>query len=536
MKFKKIISLLTVAVMLYGLESGSIHGLSETNALNTVVSAESASDININSPDMQTFATKAQLIDNEYFSLYNESKESGGMTQKVYFGTSNGEAQSWYIAGGDNNGNELVLLCDPTRPFIEDFAYEENWMKEKEYQSGLEWGDYGENPLKAGDTVSSNHYGASKVRDYLNGDALKKFTDAELDLIVEVPVYTDDLKNEVNFCTTDKLYLGYGCYGDTYFTLGRNSDNDLNSGLKVSLLKNNFSVNSPFETWTKPMFWLRAPYFPNFFMLVATPYHYLINYITLNKLVITPALNMDTSDLLFASMATSTSENAVVSDGMTFRFYNKNKIKSSAKYTENEVSVNKAADDKDLYLYVQYNESGTEKVYSKKLNDSETIKMDNVNLKYAKVWLETANTTDNLVYAKMADSEISKTVVEDEINCVKNENSAVDYLYMLDCIKKKLDALSIDNKYDDIYLSSDNNTVTVVFSDSTYKFNIKWNIKGDANNDNEVNVRDAAAIASALAKGQADTLPAHADFNNDDKVNVRDAAGIASWLANGGKL
>jgi len=58
-------------------------------------------------------------------------------------------------------------------------------------------------------------------------------------------------------------------------------------------------------------------------------------------------------------------------------------------------------------------------------------------------------------------------------------------------------------------------------------------LTGDANNDGKVNVRDAAFIAAALAKGQTDTLPAHADFNEDEKVNVRDAAAIASALAKG---
>jgi len=60
-------------------------------------------------------------------------------------------------------------------------------------------------------------------------------------------------------------------------------------------------------------------------------------------------------------------------------------------------------------------------------------------------------------------------------------------------------------------------------------------VSGDANNDGKVNVRDCAFIATALAKGQADTLPSNADFNEDGKINVRDAAAIANWLANGGK-
>lgn len=56
-------------------------------------------------------------------------------------------------------------------------------------------------------------------------------------------------------------------------------------------------------------------------------------------------------------------------------------------------------------------------------------------------------------------------------------------------------------------------------------------LRGDANLDGKVNVRDCAFIASALALGNADKLPENADYNEDDKVNVRDAAAIASYLA-----
>lgn len=57
---------------------------------------------------------------------------------------------------------------------------------------------------------------------------------------------------------------------------------------------------------------------------------------------------------------------------------------------------------------------------------------------------------------------------------------------------------------------------------------------GDANLDGKVNVRDCAAIASALAKGKAADLPQkNADYNQDGKVNVRDAAALAADLAKG---
>ncbi len=56
-------------------------------------------------------------------------------------------------------------------------------------------------------------------------------------------------------------------------------------------------------------------------------------------------------------------------------------------------------------------------------------------------------------------------------------------------------------------------------------------MSGDANGDGEVNVRDCAAIAKALAKGTIAELPISADFNGDGSITVRDAAALAKSLA-----
>ncbi|MGN0614436.1 MAG: dockerin type I repeat-containing protein [Porcipelethomonas sp.] len=55
---------------------------------------------------------------------------------------------------------------------------------------------------------------------------------------------------------------------------------------------------------------------------------------------------------------------------------------------------------------------------------------------------------------------------------------------------------------------------------------------GDANGDNELNVRDAAYISRLLSTGSnGSDLPAWADFNGDGDVNVRDSAAIAREIA-----
>lgn len=60
-------------------------------------------------------------------------------------------------------------------------------------------------------------------------------------------------------------------------------------------------------------------------------------------------------------------------------------------------------------------------------------------------------------------------------------------------------------------------------------------LRGDANNDGKINVRDCAFIASKLAQGKTNELTPAADINGDGKVNVRDAAALASSLAGGNK-
>ena len=56
-------------------------------------------------------------------------------------------------------------------------------------------------------------------------------------------------------------------------------------------------------------------------------------------------------------------------------------------------------------------------------------------------------------------------------------------------------------------------------------------VKGDANYDGKLNVRDAAYIAAKLAQSKVSELPSTADFNGDGKISVRDAAAIAKHLA-----
>lgn len=56
-------------------------------------------------------------------------------------------------------------------------------------------------------------------------------------------------------------------------------------------------------------------------------------------------------------------------------------------------------------------------------------------------------------------------------------------------------------------------------------------LRGDANLDNTVNIRDCAYIARQLAMGKGSELPGNADYNLDGKENVSDAANLARALS-----
>ncbi|MGN0613508.1 MAG: dockerin type I repeat-containing protein [Porcipelethomonas sp.] len=56
-------------------------------------------------------------------------------------------------------------------------------------------------------------------------------------------------------------------------------------------------------------------------------------------------------------------------------------------------------------------------------------------------------------------------------------------------------------------------------------------VRGDANLDGKLNVRDAAYIAKMLSEEMGEKLPDTADYNQDSVINVRDSAAIAKYLS-----
>lgn len=93
-------------------------------------------------------------------------------------------------------------------------------------------------------------------------------------------------------------------------------------------------------------------------------------------------------------------------------------------------------------------------------------------------------------------------------------------------------------KYYNLTLVGKKDTDIAKYAQGKEILGINWeedghSLRGDANHDGEVNVRDAAYIANRLANEKVEDLDDCADYNQDGEKNVRDAAAIAKDLANG---
>ena len=88
--------------------------------------------------------------------------------------------------------------------------------------------------------------------------------------------------------------------------------------------------------------------------------------------------------------------------------------------------------------------------------------------------------------------------------------------------------------YSGIIYGHDNSTAQDFAKENGYKFvsSDMEKLKGDANYDGILNVRDAACIAQKLAQHRESDLPDWSDYNEDGTINVRDAAAIAVYLVN----
>lgn len=324
-------------------------------------------------PSVEQFATKAELLTE--FDTDNDTEQS---TKTVYFGKNwNNEDLKMYIVGKDTaagNENGLVLFASSALAINTVFD------------------------------VNSNKYGESSVREWLQQAAKDKqfFSLSEQELIMDTSIATKRNATE-KYTTVDKLYLGYKPDSSSvrYFLVGSNTEDDLESGLKVDV------------SYVSSRAWMRTPA-SNF------SYNLYIDCLwsetgifngegCLTKRAVVPAVQIDTSTIAFASTipaVTSAGEVSEDSDAaFTLRTDAGNTIGTAnvLKPGMGYVNVEDAAE--GTYLVVQ-NANGA---FAKAVTGDVLVSASEIiingtaltSFENCKIWLEKAG-TDNIPQASLA--------------------------------------------------------------------------------------------------------------------------------------
>ena len=351
--------------------------------------------------------TKEQFSTVEELKNYDTNDNDGVKNPaKVYFGNNN---QQWWIAGSQSNDSITLFSASSMK---DDGQFESNYMDNKTYDD--KWNcTY---PDREPAEVFPNHYGASYIRNVtLKEMEASFFTSSEQALINETTIYTDDTKNNSVYSTADKLYLAYGDQEDyNHITVGKNSANDLNDGLRIDP-----------SYWGKSvleLFWIRSPFVSNddpndgSSVLTAWPsknYPAFNGAQTSNVEKIRPAFELNSSTILFASAvpsATSTG-NLTLQDtdgdgAFTLRYdaskYSKNLGSAVISYDDSKVILTDVPN--GTYLVAQ-NSNGA---YAKQITNETEVSASGMNLDSfanCKIWLETTDTANRITYAALAEKE-----------------------------------------------------------------------------------------------------------------------------------
>ena len=358
-------------------------------------------------PSVTAYATKDQLM-----TAFTPDANGTATTKgKLVFGKkSDGTtAQEWYILGKDtgvSGDNTIIVAASPIarwQKFNSDISYKND--------ENL-WSDcvYSEATITE---VYANHYGASELRDTLQGMATNTsyFTSAEQGLMNATTVTTKDTKNSsVTYTTTDKLYALQGDYDNDQYLWAGTDDSTV-------LAMRSYWRNGE---WV----WLRSPYGrDDDSALLAYPGDYVDYDYVDDGLAVQPASNLDLSSVLFASAATAASsdtksEKITDSAAMTLRLDGTGKDIGTVTYntTTGDIKVVKGTTSQTVALVVQGNDGTNDWYYSKQITGTETINASDIksalsmtsdiDLSACKIWLEI--TEDNVSYAVNIEDEIEK--------------------------------------------------------------------------------------------------------------------------------
>lgn len=374
-------------------------------------------------PSVTAYATKDQLMT----AFNTDSNGDATTTGKLVFGkNSSSVAQEWYILGKDTgvSGDNTIIVA--ASPIARGQKFNSDTSNKNDENL---WSDcvYSEATITE---VYANHYGASELRDTLQGMATNTsyFTLAEQGLMNATTVTTKDTKNSsVTYTTTDKLYALQGDFDNDQYLWAGTDDSTV-------LAMSSYWRNGD---WI----WLRSPYGSGGNRaLLAIPGHFVDGRGVYYVFAVQPASNLNLSSVLFASVATAassdTAEARTIADGtaMTLRLDGTGKDIGTATYniTTGDIKAVKGATSQTVALVVQGNDGTNNWYYSKKITGTDVVNVSDIvaesntpasiDLSACKIWLEI--TEDNVTYAVNATetvvSEISSVAITDIATPVSN--------------------------------------------------------------------------------------------------------------------
>ena len=455
-----------------------------------------------NLPTEKQFATAEEL------KQFNTNNNDGTTNPaKVYFGNN---SQKWWIAGSQGE-KELTLFA--ASPLATNQLFEPNGIQSKTYSEDWECTYIGENP---GD-VYPNHYGASPLRTTLKGLESSYFTSKEQDLMNNTTVYTNDIKNNSVYSTTNKLYLAYGVGRDLHVTVGKNASDSLNNGLRIDI-----------DYWGGSAFWLRSPHDAvedsnnqkdlTFATLANTGYHMVSAPIVNDPYALVPAFELNLSSVIFASAAPAASSDGQLSenDAFTLRYKADNLGTALVSYNKSKVTLTDVPE--NTYLVVQ-NSSGAwaKKITNEKEVSAGTMGVDS--FANCKVWLETTETANRMTYATLATEKQGydvNVVASEGLNISSNNGvqEVAPNTAITDITVEVTGGYYLPEDYISNLQGQLNNGLTATKTDNGFK------ISGTPTSD--VTVTLPAATKTVTGSGTIPVIskPAQPNDNNSDKDNA----------------
>ena len=467
----------TFKAVLEGTISGALGIALLFNSVNLSTKAENSI------PSPTAFAKASAFAKDTDYGL-----QTGKVAQKVYFGKNGDAAQGWYIVGYDETKQNLVLFCDPNQPMLTDQIFLDKnkctseWFNEELYEDGETYG--------TATRVYANHYGGSDIRKKLQEleEDTNVFTTAEQNLMPTTTVKTYDHNREVLYNITDKLYLATGDLNidNTLVKVGDSVSGEFNVDLVYG------PEGSPY-TMAGGSFWLRTAHYENHLdALEAVPGTGVTSKSFLDHgSNCVPAFALNTSSVLFASSATPASSNSTLSDGVYLRMNNnqgESKINANVTTSGDTVTITttpsfgisamaasplddvQAEQNGDVYLYVQGKDGEEDWVYSKQINDIETLTANDIHagltsFNNCRVWIEASE--DNITYAEELDLS--------NVNTIKLISKYSITIRLQDELGKVItDAEGIALKWGKTSINDDGNGVFILndLTDKSYKLTV----------------------------------------------------------------